>query len=92
MSAEQALALGLVDEVVAPGELRATVQAYAERLGAKPPEALAAIRRAVIEGGGRSFDEGLAIERELVVELAGTANFAEGVRAFLEKRAPRWRR
>ena len=92
LGAEQALALGLVDEVVEPGALRATVQAYAVTLAGKPPEALAGIRRAVNIGGGLTFEDGLAIERSVAVALAGTANFAEGVHAFLEKREPRWTR
>lgn len=87
---DTAAAIGLVDEVVDAGQLRSAVQGYALRLAQRPPEALAAIRRAVGLGGGMSFDDGLALEAHLATELAGTANFAEGVRAFLERRPPRW--
>ena len=92
LDAHRALELGLVDEVVEPGELHATVQAYADTLAAKPPEALSAIRRSITLGGASSFSDGLALERRLAVELAGTANFREGVQAFLEKRPPHWHR
>ena len=92
VTARQAHALGLVDEVVDPAALRDTVQAYAEALSAKPPEALAGIRRAINVGGGLSFEEGLAVERSVAVSLAGTANFREGIEAFLDKREPKWRR
>jgi enoyl-CoA hydratase/carnithine racemase len=92
LDAETCAGIGLVDEVVDPGGLRSTVQSYASRLAERPPEALAAIRRAVTIGGGATFDEGLAIEADLAVRLAGTANFEEGVRAFLERRSPRWDR
>ena len=92
LPADAALALGLVDELTAPDDLRATVQAYGELLAAKPPEALAAIRRTITEGGGTTFEEGLRIEAEEAIRLAGTANFAEGVAAFLAKRPPDWRR
>ena len=57
LSAEEAASWGLIDEVVPADALRATVQTYAESLATKPPEALAAIRRAIIEGGSVDFDE-----------------------------------
>jgi enoyl-CoA hydratase len=92
VTAEEALDWGLVDELVAPDELRARVQAYGEELAAKSPAALAAIRRTVTLGGGTSFDEGLALELETVAALADGPDFAEGVAAFLEKRPPVWTR
>ncbi len=92
VAADAALTLGLVDELTEPDDLRATVQTFAEMLAAKPPEALAAIRRTITEGGGQTFDDGLRIEAEEAVRLAGTANFAEGVAAFLAKRQPDWQR
>jgi enoyl-CoA hydratase/carnithine racemase len=92
LDAQRAKEIGLVDEVVEPDELRAHVQAYAVRLAAKPPEALTAIRRSITLGGGMSFEDGLALERRLAVALAGTANFREGIAAFLEKRPPSWQR
>ncbi len=91
LTAQDAYEIGLVDTLVAPDELRAEVQAYGETLAAKPPEALAAIRQGVTLGGGMSFDDGLALDGEHVIRLAGTDNFDEGVRAFMEKRAPQWR-
>lgn len=90
IDAERAVTIGLVDEVVEASRLEATVQQYGESLAAKPPEALAAIRRAIIVGGGMSFDEGLDLEASLATELAGTTNFAEGVAAFISKRSPEW--
>lgn len=90
--AEEARQWGLVDELVAPQQLRARVQAYGEELAAKSPAALAAIRRTVTLGGGMSFEEGLAYELDAVVALADGPDFAEGVEAFLAKRPPAWRR
>lgn len=92
LDAADALAIGLVDELVEPDDLRGTVHEYARTLADKPPEALAAIRRAITVGGDELFDDGLSLERRLAVDLAGTANFDEGVQAFLEKRPPRWQR
>jgi len=90
LTADEAKAAGLVDVVCPPGELRAQVQAYGAALAEKPPEALAAIRRCVVEGGAAAFEDGMAIELEAAAGLAGTDNFQEGVRAFIERRAPVW--
>lgn len=92
ISAAEALDWGLVDELVPAHALRARVQAYAEELAAKPAQALAAIRRTITLGGGMSFEEGMALELETASALADTEDFREGVRAFLEKRAPQWKR
>jgi enoyl-CoA hydratase len=90
VSAEEALAMGLVDMLYPPEELHAEVQTYAESLAKKPAQVLAAIRRTVTEGGAMSFDEGLKMEYDTAVKLAETKDFAEGIRAFLEKREPKW--
>ncbi len=91
LSAAKAHDIGLVDTLVAPGDLRETVQAYGEGLAAKPPEALAAIRQTVTLGGAMNFDDGLALEREHILRLAASDNLREGLSAFLEKRPPRWK-
>jgi enoyl-CoA hydratase len=90
--AAEALAWGLVDELVEPDSLRSRVQAYGEELAAKSATALAAIRRTVTQGGGMTFDEGMTYELETVVALAATPDFSEGVDAFLAKRPPLWDR
>jgi enoyl-CoA hydratase len=90
LDAPQALGWGLVDEVVKSGDLRPQVQRYAEDLATKPAAALAAIRRTITLGGGMSFEDGMALELETATALADTADFTEGVDAFLDKRAPQW--
>ena len=90
ISAPEALEIGLVDLVVPAEDLRARVRDYALALARKPAPTLAAIRRCITEGVEASFEEGLKIEFEAAVELAGHRNFAEGVNAFLAKRAPTW--
>jgi enoyl-CoA hydratase/carnithine racemase len=90
VSAEEALEMGLVDILYPSEELHAKVQAYAESLAEKPAQALAAIRRTITEGGSMSFDEGLKMEYDTAVTLAGTKDFAEGISAFLKKRKPEW--
>lgn len=90
VDAARAQEWGLVDELVAPADLRHHVQAYAEQLAAKPAAALAAIRRTITLGGGMNFEEGMAMELAAVEQLADTPDFAEGVDAFLNKRAAKW--
>lgn len=83
--------IGLVDRIVPPERLRDEVQDYAERLAAKPANALAAIRRCLVDGGSLPFEDGLKVEFDAVVALAEHPNFAEGVSAFLQKRPPDWK-
>ncbi len=90
VAAEEARAMGLVDLVVPPEKLREEVQAYAAGLARKPAQALAAIRRCIVQGSELPYDDALAIELEEAQRLAGTPDFAEGLRAFLEKRPPKW--
>jgi enoyl-CoA hydratase len=90
VSADEALAMGLVDLIYPPARLHAEVQAYAESLAQKSTNALAAIRQTITEGGAVSFEEGLKIEYEAAVKLSTTKDFSEGIRAFLEKRKPNW--
>jgi enoyl-CoA hydratase len=89
--AQEALDVGLVDVVVPTADLRKRVSDYAADLARKPANTLAAIRRCITDGLAGSFEEGLQVEYDAAVELAGHPNFAEGVNAFLEKRTPKWK-
>ncbi len=90
IGAERALELGLVNRVVAPGELTEAAQAWAEELAGQAPLALAAIKRAVSDGLDRSLDEGLAVELEQFDSVFGSQDALEGVSAFVQKRRPEW--
>jgi enoyl-CoA hydratase/carnithine racemase len=90
LSADEALAIGLVDVLVPAQELRQAAQDYAEGLTRKPARALAAIRRCITEGIDQPFERGLAIEREEAAALGATVDFREGLNAFLAKRPPTW--
>ena len=83
VEAEEALAIGLVTEVVAPGQGLERALELAERLAAFPQETMLSDRRAAIEGAGLPLDEGLQLEHRLgceVLEVAarGAARFAGG--------------
>lgn len=90
ISADEALAMGLVNRVV-PGEaLMGETMALAQKLRAKSPVALAKVKESVERGLLLSLADGLREEARCYVEayLAGDAR--EGIRAFLEKRPPRF--
>lgn len=89
--AQQALALGVVHEVVAPDALAATAAACAARLAAAGPDAVAATKRLLWNNRFTvSHDWDTAWIAAEVVRHRASAQAAEGVRAFLEKRAPDW--
>jgi enoyl-CoA hydratase len=90
VNAEEALKMGLVDVIYTPDRIHKEVTSYAEALAKKPAQALTAIRRTITEGGSLSFEKGMEIEYESAVNLAGTKDFSEGIKAFLEKRKPDW--
>ncbi len=64
--------------------------ALAARLADGPALAYRLMKRAVSEGLESSFDAQLAVEAELQHKAGLSADFAEGIRAFKEKRAPRF--
>lgn len=86
--AEEALALGLVHEIVPAEALLARALAEADALARGPSFALAAAKRLLSTTTSSGLDEQLALERRLNAESGGTAEFREGVLAFREKRAP----
>jgi enoyl-CoA hydratase len=90
LGADEARALGLVDEVVPADLLQRTARDVAERLATGPTRALGLFKRCVYQGYGRPLHEGLALEAEAVWELIGTADAREGLDAFLAKRPPRF--
>lgn len=85
---EDALGMGLVSELFAPAETKASVRGVAERFADGPALALAAIKRCVHEGGQLPISDGLALEAELVEGLFRSADASEGMTAFVEKRQP----
>ncbi|MGW2523555.1 enoyl-CoA hydratase/isomerase family protein [Streptomyces sp. NPDC001617] len=84
VDAEEALRLGLVDEVVPPGEVHDAALRYARQLAEGPAAALEAIKEAVDHGADTALSAGLALERSLFTGVFGTVDAAVGIRSFLE--------
>jgi len=91
IDADRALALGLVSSVVPAGELRAAVTALATELGAAGPLALGQAKRAVNQGFDRPMAEALIVERQCYEVVLDSEDRNEGLRAFAEKRPPRFK-
>ena len=91
VGAEEALRIGLVNEVVAPEKLLERAREILQEILANGPRAIAATLAAVRDGLDRTLDDGIALEAELFSKLCGTDEMKEGTAAFLEKRAPRFR-
>lgn len=91
IDAERALELGIVNRVVPAGELLAEARELASRLAAGPTRAYAEIKRLVLESAGATLSRAMHAERQAQLRVAATSDFEEGVRAFFEKRAPRFR-
>jgi enoyl-CoA hydratase/carnithine racemase len=87
LSAEEAHAAGFVHEIVPHDSIAARVRALADHISSHAPITLRvtkeAVRRIQVERRARGGDD-------LVAETYASADFKEGVRAFLEKRPPRW--
>jgi 2-(1,2-epoxy-1,2-dihydrophenyl)acetyl-CoA isomerase len=82
--------LGLYNRVVAPADLQATLEEWATRLAGGPTRAFAAAKAMLNGAPDADRASAFAIEAALVEQVAGTADVAEGVAAFTEKRSPRF--
>ena len=89
--AREAQRIGLVNRVVDGAALEATVSAMAQSIATGPALALGNVKRLLRESSGRTLSEQLHAEAESFARCAATDDFAEGIRAFLDKRPPRFR-
>ena len=88
ISAQHALAIGLVNRVVPPQDVLPTAEEFARRISQGAPIALLKSKEAIMRGSGRPLDEAFAIESQCTKENAATDDAKEGPRAFMEKRPP----
>ena len=91
IKAEEALDIGLVNQVVPHDDLEEEVMKLAGILMTKPPFAVQAIMEAVNHGTEMSFEEGCRLEQDLFAITCGTEDFKEGMSAFLEKREAKFK-
>lgn len=90
ITADEALRLGLVSEVVADDQVEVRAVAIAQQLAALPATALKAIKEAVLAGLNVGLDQGLQLERKAFQVLFDTPDKYEGIRARLDKRLARF--
>lgn len=83
-----AVAMGLIHRVVESATLLEEATALARNLATRPTRGLGLIKRALNASATNGLDEQLAFEAQLQAEAGSTADYREGVKAFLEKRAP----
>jgi enoyl-CoA hydratase len=89
IGAEEALRMGLVQKVVEPDRLMPACLELAKTIAAKGPQAVRIVKQVTRRGLLMDFEAGSALESDMFGSLfEGEA--AEGMRAFLEKRAPNW--
>jgi enoyl-CoA hydratase len=91
ISAEEALRIGLINEIVQPDALIERAEAILALIGANAPLAVGFALEAVNHGMECSLPEGLALEGSLFSLCASTEDKKEGTAAFLEKRRPNFR-
>lgn len=91
IAAEDALRIGLVDEIYPPEELMPAAIAMANEIASKSRPAVALAKTAIHRGLDETLPDGCRIEAECFGRACATAEKTEGISAFLEKRAPRFR-
>jgi enoyl-CoA hydratase/carnithine racemase len=90
VGAEEAYRIGLIDRLVEPGAVLANALELAEEVAANAPLAVRAVKQALFESDRQPYAEARARVNALRAALDGTDDYEEGLRAFAERRAPRF--
>jgi len=90
VQAREALQWGLVNEVVQDDQLLASAAGVAEKLASGPTAALGRAKALLNRSIDATLESQVEAERRMQLELGGSADFLEGIRAFSEKRQPKF--
>jgi enoyl-CoA hydratase/carnithine racemase len=90
VSASEALTMGLISRVVEDAAVETEAQNLASRIAALPPLAVQAAKQAVLMSESMPLEAGLQLERRSFERLFASSDKREGMRAFLDKRPPRF--
>jgi 2-(1,2-epoxy-1,2-dihydrophenyl)acetyl-CoA isomerase len=90
VTAPQALAMGMINVVVADDQLMAQAMAMAEGLAQAPTAALGRVKELLEASAKNDYSEQLELERKIQIKSGLTKDFKEGVAAFIEKRSPKF--
>ncbi|MEI6198950.1 MAG: crotonase/enoyl-CoA hydratase family protein [Actinomycetota bacterium] len=91
LSVDRAYALGLVNQVVEPGQVIAAAMALAEKIVLSAPMAVAASRRVILASAYATDDELIEMTNKEFAPILRSEDTKEGLMAFIEKRAPQWK-
>ena len=91
VTAAEALRIGLVNEVVPPGEVMAAAERWASAIAECSPLSVQATKQAALEGLGRPLGEAMRGHYPAAERLWKSEDVVEGPRAFAEKRKPVWK-
>lgn len=88
IAADEAASLGIVTRTVPDDELASVVDDYVQRLSSGPTASYGTVKRLLAASSQADFREHLASEADAIATLAGSPTGAEGIEAFVQKRAP----
>jgi len=90
LTAERALAIGMINRVVPADDLAVAAAKFAEKLALAPTGSIGRIKRMLNASFSNDLTAQLALEHECQIESGRSEDFKEGVAAFFEKRLPRF--
>jgi len=88
IGAQEAMQIGLINQISAPGKLMEDALAFTQKLAERPPIAVSCVLKAMAAGVYEGLEQGLRVEDEGTARVSQSKDCIEGFTAFLEKRQP----